>query len=183
MTVSGLTPGRKQDFDRLYRDSYPRILGTLMAILRERAAAEDCAQEAYLKAFRAWKSWKQDAPAEAWLHRIALNTAFSHRRRERLRDGAELVKRLGRPPEPDFAAGLGPDLLRALRSLPPKQSAAIVLRHLHGYTNREIAVAVGVPERTIASRLAAAKAALRQALDERGPAMGTLPEPGVRSGG
>ncbi len=47
--------------------------------------------------------------------------------------------------------------MRALRKLPPKQAAALVLRHYHGYTNREIAAAIGVPERTVASRLAAAR--------------------------
>ena len=183
MTDSGFVPGRREDFDRLYRESYARILGTLMAILRERAAAEDCAQDAYLKAFRSWKDWKQDAPAEVWLHRIALNTAFSFRRRERLREAGELIRRLGRPAESEFDGTLGPDLLQAMRSLPPKQAATIVLRHLHGYTNREIGIALGVPERTVASRLAAAKSALLKALDGSSLQMGTFTEPGVRSVG
>ena len=61
------------------------------------------------------------------------------------------------------------DLLKALRKLPPKQSAAIVLRHFHGYTNREIAVALGVPEQTVASRLAAARARLQLLLGPIGP--------------
>jgi len=52
-----------------------------------------------------------------------------------------------------------------LRKLPPKQAAAIVLRHFHGYTNREIAISLGVPERTVASRLAAARARLQQLLE------------------
>jgi RNA polymerase sigma factor (sigma-70 family) len=53
------------------------------------------------------------------------------------------------------------DLPRELRRLPPKQAAAIVLRHLHGYTNREIAGALGVPESTVATRLMMAKRRLR----------------------
>jgi RNA polymerase sigma-70 factor (ECF subfamily) len=51
--------------------------------------------------------------------------------------------------------------------LPPRQAAIIVLRHLHGYSNREIAAALGIPERTVASRLLAAKAKLRTSLDEK----------------
>ena len=51
--------------------------------------------------------------------------------------------------------------LAALSKLPPKQAAAIVLRHYHGYTNRAIAQALGIPERTVASRLAVAKERLR----------------------
>jgi RNA polymerase sigma factor (sigma-70 family) len=53
------------------------------------------------------------------------------------------------------------DLTTALSKLPRKQAAAIVLRHYHGYTNRAIAQALGIPERTVASRLAVAKERLR----------------------
>src|SRR2546426_3139207 len=114
-------PGSPEDFDQLYRNSYSRILGTLIGILRDRAAAEDCAQEAFVRAFRSWRSWKPDAPAEAWLHRIAINVAISYRRHERLRDVGELLRRLGRPePGADPADLAGPDdLVRALRRPPP----------------------------------------------------------------
>jgi RNA polymerase sigma-70 factor, ECF subfamily len=136
-------------------------------ILRNPAAAEDATQEGYLRAFKAWNGWKQEAPAEAWLYRIALNVAFTHRRRERLYEIGEVIRRLGRPREPDPTEAFQPDVLRELRALPPKQAAALVLRHLHGFTNREIAAAVGIPERTVASRLAAAKSRLRVRLDDR----------------
>ena len=160
-------PGVKDDFDRLYRSTYQRIFATLMVILRNPTAAEDATQEAYLRAFRAWSGWKQDAPAEAWMYRIALNVAFTHRRRERLHEIGELLRRLGRPKQPDPADLAQTDLIRELRALPPKQAAAIVLRHLHGFSNREIAAALDVPERTVASRLAAAKNRLRTRLGDQ----------------
>jgi RNA polymerase sigma-70 factor (ECF subfamily) len=161
-------PGSVEDFDRLYRQSYSRLLATLIGVLGDRAAAEDCAQEAFVRAFRSWARWKPDAPAEAWLHRIALNVAFGERKRQRLRAVGELIKRLGAPgEESDIAAKDELDLLAALRKLPADQAAAIVLRHVHGYTSREIAVSLGIPERTVASRLAAAKERLRR---ELGPA-------------
>jgi RNA polymerase sigma-70 factor (ECF subfamily) len=159
-------PGVKEDFDRLYTATYRRVFASLVMILRNPAAAEDAAQEAYLRAFRGWKGWKQDAPAEAWIYRIALNVAFSHRRRERLFEVGEVIRRIGRPKEPDPADAARPDLIRELRALPPKQAAALVLRHLHGFTNREIGAAMGVPERTVASRLAAAKSRLRARLGD-----------------
>jgi RNA polymerase sigma-70 factor (ECF subfamily) len=150
------------------------VFASLVLILRNPAAAEDAAQEGYLRAFKAWKSWKQEAPAEAWLYRIALNVAFTHRRRERLNEIGEVIRRLGRPREADPTEVVQPDLLRELRALPPKQAAALVLRHLHGFTNREIAAAVGIPERTVASRLAAAKSRLRARLGDQFEAgMGT----------
>jgi DNA-directed RNA polymerase specialized sigma24 family protein len=76
------------------------------------------------------------------------------------------VRRLGRPGPSQDPAQLaeGSDLFRALRKLPPDQAAAVILRHHHGYTNREIAFALGAPESTIASRLAKAKERLRAEL-------------------
>ena len=159
-------PGVKEDFDRLYQATYQRVFGSLVLILRNPAAAEDAAQEAYLRAFRAWKGWKQEAPAEAWVYRIALNVAFTQLRRERLHEIGGVIRRLGRQKDPDPTEAVQPDLVRELRALPPKQATALVLRHLHGFTNREIAAAIGVPERTVASRLAAARSRLRSRLGD-----------------
>jgi RNA polymerase sigma factor (sigma-70 family) len=156
-------PGSREDFDRLYRTAYPRVFRTVTAILADPEAAEDCAQDSFVQAFQAWSRWKPDAPAEAWIHRIAVNRAISYRRNARLRTVGEVVRRLGRPaPTPDPAdQATHPDLLSALRAIPPKQAAAIVLRHYHGYNNREIAAALGVSERTIGTRLRQAADMLR----------------------
>jgi len=159
-------PGSGADFERLYRNTYRRILGTLITIVQDRATAEDCAQETYERALRAWPKWRPDAPVEAWLHRIAINVAISDQRHQRIRRAGELVRRLGRPPAGgDPAEGAQrSDLVKAMKKLPTKQAAALVLRHYHGYTNREIAAALGVPEATVASRLAAARKHLQAVL-------------------
>ena len=136
-------------------------------MLGDRAAAEDCTHDTFEKAYRAWPTWRKDAPPEAWVHKIAINTAISYQRYSRLREVGQVIRRLGRPalpPDPGSIAERS-DLFNALRKLPPKQAAAIVLRHHHGYTNREIAAALEIPERTVASRLIAAKARLRKLLD------------------
>ena len=161
-------PGSREDFDRLYRSAYPRVSRTLVVILGDPAEAEDCAQDSFVKAFQAWSRWRPDAPAEAWIHRIAVNRAISYRRSARLRSVGELLRRLGRPAgstDPAVTA-TKPDLLTALRSIPPKLAAAIVLRHYHGYNNREIATALGVSERTIGTRLRQAAERLRARLEE-----------------
>jgi RNA polymerase sigma-70 factor (ECF subfamily) len=174
-------PGSHEDFEELYRQSYRRIVGTLMGVLDgDLAAAEDCAQETFTQAYRAWPRWRPDAPAEAWVHRIALNVASSHRRRERLREVGELVRRLGRP-------ALGPDpadrsvgsVTAALRRLPTDQAALIVLRHHHGYSNREIATAMGIPETTLGSRLQKAMKRLHSELEGAGADVVTREAPRV----
>ena len=159
-------PGSDADFERLYRTTYRRILGTLVTLVRDVATAEDCAQETYERAYKGWAKWRPDAPVEAWLHRIAINVAISDRRYQRLREAGEVIRRLGRPASgPDPAAVAERSVVvQAMKKLPPKQAAALVLRHYHGYTNREIAAALGVPEQTVASRLAAARKHLQAVL-------------------
>lgn len=166
--VTNYTPGSEPDFERLYQTSYGRILGTLTAMLGDRAAAEDCCQDAFERAYKKWASWQPIAPAEAWVHRIAINAAVSYRRKMKLREVGEVIRRMGRPegpPDPQDQIERR-DLAEALAKLPPKQAAAIVLRHYHGYTNRAIAQALGIPERTVASRLAIAKQRLRGMLSQ-----------------
>lgn len=165
--AADLRAGSDADFDHLYRGSYGRVVRTLVGIVGSREAAEDCAQEAFTKAYRAWPRWSREAPVEAWLHRIAVNTAISHRRKEKVRSLASLLVRLGpmRLHSDSPHTEPGGELLTELRRLPPKQAAAVVLRFYHGYSNREIATALGVSERTVGQRIADGLAALRRRID------------------
>ena len=165
-TGSEYVGGNRDDFDRLYRNCYPRLLRTLYAVTGDAAAAEDCVQEAFLRAFRAWPRYVPDKPAEAWIHQIAINTAISYRRRAKLRTVGEVLRRLGRPGhgvDPGDRAARS-DLIDALASLPPKVAADFVLRYHHGYNNREIARLEGVSERTIGARLSQAREQLARRL-------------------
>jgi len=168
--------GNEADFERLYQASYGKVLGTITVMLGDRAAAEDCVQDAFERAYKKWPTWQPLAPAEAWVHRIAVNAAVSYQRKMRIREVGEVIRRIGKPsnaPDPQVLVE-NRDIADALAKLPPKQAAAIVLRHYHGYTNRAIAVALGVPERTVASRLAVAKERLREMLkDSYGPQAAT----------
>jgi RNA polymerase sigma-70 factor, ECF subfamily len=177
----GYLPGSKEDFDRLYRECYPRLVRTLYAVLGDLAAAEDCVQEAFVKAFRSWPRFRPERPAEVWLHRIAVNTALSYRRRLKRREIGEVLRRLGRPaPAADPSASRRSELVDALSALPPKLSVAFLLRHYHGYSTAEIAVITGSAERTVRLRVEQASSRLRAALaepwDEAMPNLGT---PGV----
>ena len=175
-------PGSREDFDRLYRDSYPNIYRTMIGVLGDPAAAEDCAQDAFVQALRAWGRWRPDAPAEAWLHRIAINTAVSYQRKANLRTIGSILRRLGRPgagPDPAQVA-VDQELSAALRRLAPKLRAALVLRHYHGYTNREIAAATGISERTVNKRLRKAAERMRALLSSDADVF-PLREPGSLS--
>ena len=173
-------PGSDVDFDRLYRDSYGKIVGTLVGVLAgDRATAEDCAQEAFVRAYAAWGRWRPDAPAEAWVMRIAVNTAISQARRQKLREVGEIIRRLGRPHlDADPSEHVGA-LLPAMSELKPADRALLILRHYHGYSNREIAVAMNRPESTISARLVKARGRLRSVLEKEYPELASPPKPRV----
>lgn len=157
---TGYQGGSRADFDRLYSATYTRVVRTLIGILGSQADAEDCAQETFCRAFRAWPRWRGDVPAEVWIHRIGINTAISQLRKRKVREALRLHRQ--RPDEWDPATGGElAEVVRALRRLRPHEAAAVVLRHYHGYTNREIAQALGVSERTVGARLASGLAKLR----------------------
>jgi RNA polymerase sigma-70 factor (ECF subfamily) len=136
------------EFDRLYEATYPRILRTLAAMLGDVAAAEDCTQDAFLRAFRSWHTCKRDAPVEAWLHRIAINVAISYRRKRALREVGELVRRLGRPEQPDptdqAVGGDHPGV--APVSWTPERLGEMIAREVSDAEN-ETAIPAGVPHR------------------------------------
>lgn len=159
-------PGDRDDFDRLYRENYPRLLRTLYAITGEAGAAEDCVQETFVKAWRAWPRFRPEKAPEAWLHQIAVNTAISYRRRAKLRSIGEMVRRLGRPGSGHDPAerATQSEIVQALASLPPRVAADFVLRYHHGYSNREIARLERVSERTVGARLAQAREELARRL-------------------
>jgi RNA polymerase sigma-70 factor (ECF subfamily) len=158
--------GNVEDFARLYQTSYRKIFLTIKSIIGDADAAEDCTQDAFLQAFRKWATWEPIAPAEAWVMFIAKNNAISWFRKQRIRTVDEVVKRLG-PPK----IGIDPqdcvdasDIGAAIASLPPKQSEALILRYYHGHSNRDISRALGIPERTVASRLSVAREHIRTQL-------------------
>ena len=161
-TLFGYEPGNEADFERLYKASYGKILASLVVVLGDRAAAEDCAQDAFERAFKKWPTWQPIAPPEAWVHRIAINAAVSYQRKRNIREVGEVIRRIGLPVDREHDNHR--DLATALAQLPARQAAAIVLRHYHGYTNRAIAHSLGIPEGTVASRVRGARARLRAML-------------------
>ncbi len=157
-------PGSDGDFEQLYRDEYQHVLFFLRAILRNDHAAEDCAQESFVRAYRAWDRWRPEAPASHWLLAIAHRVALSHVRAQRIR---ALVSHSGDVEELMVAAPMAqPDstVMDAVRSLPVPQRVCVVLRYGYGYTNREIGKILRTSESTIASRLSLARSRLEKEL-------------------
>ena len=152
-------------FEAAVRPHYAPLLRRLTLVLGDPHDAEDAAQDTYLKAYRAWPAFS-GTDARAWLYTIGLHVAFDTLRHRRRWSGR--LAWLGRPDapgrEPSYVDRVDPDLWAALARLEPRHRAALLANVLDGYTQREIATVMGVPEGTVASWLSRGRAALREAL-------------------
>lgn len=157
----------------------PRVMGYAFRLLGDRAEAEDLAQEAMLRLWRAAPGWRPgEAKITTWLYRVVTNLA-TDRLRARGRRG---TLALDDAPEPaDETPGAEAQLIeadrmgalhRALAALPDRQREAVVLRHLEGLPNPEIAAILGVGVEAVESLTARAKRALAAALGGQRAALG-----------
>ena len=152
----------------------PKIFNLVAYMASDVSAAEDIAQEAFLKAFKAIKFFKGDAGFYTWLYRIAVNAALSHRRSgEREKAKIESVARedTARPnPAGDDPVGAAErkekkEIVRAAISrLSGEESAVVILRDMEGLSYTEIAESLDVPAGTVRSRLFRARMALKEIL-------------------
>jgi RNA polymerase sigma-70 factor (ECF subfamily) len=176
--VERVQAGDKAAFDLLVRKYQHRVLKLVSRFVSDAAEAEDVAQEAFLKAYRALASFRGDSAFYTWLYRIAINTAknalVSNRRRPvdfdlDLQD-PEQYDRHARLKEGDTPEGV---LLteeirnvveRAMEQLPEDLRTAIVLRELEGLSYEEIAEAMDCPVGTVRSRIFRAREAIDRKL-------------------
>lgn len=148
----------EEAFDAFYRASFTRLVGQVYAMCGDRAEAQDCVQEAFIRAWDKRRQLDEQQSPEAWVRTVAHRLAISRWRRT--------VKGL-RPPDRsrEPAAPREPDanrvaLVKALGQLPEKQRHAIVLHHLCDMSVADIAAEVGAPTGTIKARLSRARATL-----------------------
>ncbi|HYM82777.1 MAG TPA: RNA polymerase sigma factor, partial [Candidatus Dormibacteraeota bacterium] len=153
------------DFGAFYEATYRHAFRTALAILGEPAIADDAVQDAYVAAFRSRDRFRGDAPAEAWLTRIVVNTAISAARKRRVRWTDPIPFDATSRPGSDPVARTS--ILSALGSLPPEQRAAVVLRYDRDLDYESIARILGTSSGTVGSWLSRALRRLeRQLRDE-----------------
>lgn len=146
-------------FDAFYRGSFARVVGQVYAMCGDLAEAQDCTQEAFVRAWDRRRSLEQARSPEAWVRTVAWRLAVSRWRHLRL--GQRPADRARGPrlstPEPDIAHTA---LVAALRQIPPEQRRAIVLHHLCDRSVAEIAEETGTPTGTVKARLSRGRTAL-----------------------
>ena len=164
-------------FDALVRRYQHKVVKLVLRYVRDPAEAEDIAQEAFIKAYRALPRFRGDSAFYTWLYRIAINTAknvLASRGRSPIRyevdrsddDDYDVVANLKDAATPEALAlteEIRSTVTAAIDALPEDLRTAIQLRELEGLSYEEIAAAMECPVGTVRSRIFRA----REAIDAR----------------
>jgi RNA polymerase sigma-70 factor (ECF subfamily) len=155
----------EQEFDALYDASFRRLTAQLYALIGDLDEAQDCVQEAFVRAWSHRRALQRSQHPEAWVRRTAYRLAVSRWRRatraRRAPDRAVAPKATAPGPDETHVA-----VVTALGRLPEDQRLALVLHHLADLPVAEVAREVGAPEGTVKARLSRDRAALASLLDE-----------------
>jgi RNA polymerase sigma-70 factor (ECF subfamily) len=165
---------------------YERPLFSLIyRMVRDRALAEDLAQETFIKVLNGIKSYRHEFKFSSWIFKIANNVAIDHLRRKSLDtlslDGApsaaspeemgatalQVGSKDESPLQEVEARELGSAIEQAIGRLRPEYRACILLRHVEGYAYEEIAATLDLPLGTVKTYIHRARNELRVHLDGR----------------
>jgi RNA polymerase sigma-70 factor (ECF subfamily) len=154
------------DFDGFFRAEYPKLVAIGRAMTGDHDTACELAQETLVRCLRGWsRVGTLDVPG-AWARRVLINLAIdTHRRRDRERRGAARTR-------VDDVSSFDDPVIdgwwTAVRALPDRQRAAVVLHYVEDRSVREVADVLGVAEGTVKASLAKARATLARTLEREG---------------
>jgi RNA polymerase sigma-70 factor (sigma-E family) len=154
-------PDRDAEFREFMLGRWPMLVRLAYGLTGDRGHAEDLAQAALARAYAAWGRVRRAEDPDAYVRRILINLNNRRFRRQRIDERSSEVL-----PEPAVADATGQadqrsDLLAALRDLPPRQRAVVVLRYWDGLTEAQAAAVLGCSVGNVKSQASRALAKLR----------------------
>jgi RNA polymerase sigma-70 factor (ECF subfamily) len=155
----------EREFDDFYAASFQKITGQVYAMIGDRDEAQECVQEAFVRAWAHRRKLDKAEYPEAWVRTTAYRLAVSRwRRTTRGRRPAD--RALGAATEAAAPSETHVALVAALKQLPESQRQALVLHHIADLPVHAVAREMGVPEGTIKARLSRGRAALATLLSD-----------------
>jgi RNA polymerase sigma-70 factor, ECF subfamily len=154
-----------EEFDTFYTASFSRLVGQVYAMIGDRDEAQECVQEAFVRAWSHRQQLEKARAPEAWVRTTAYRLAVSRWRRT-VRSRRDPDRALQHQ---QHATELSPDhvaLVQALGELPEVQRRALVLHHMCDLSVAEVAAELGAPVGTVKARLSRGRAALMTLLGE-----------------
>ena len=172
--VERVQKGDNGAFDLLVLKYQHKIVNLIMRYVRDPELAQDIAQEAFIKAYRALPRFRGDSAFYTWMYRIAVNTAKNHLAAQRRRpmdieldlqdpEQFDLHAKLKETDTPEGVAlsdELKETVERAIAALPEDLRTAIILRELEGMSYEEISQTMECPVDTVRSRIFRARDAI-----------------------
>ena len=170
--IEALATGRTQAaFEAVVGNYRRRVFGLAYSILRDRAAAEDVAQEVFVKLWKALPTFDGRAKLSTWIYAIARNAAISAVRKRRasvsMSEPHVLAEAESATATVDRAGSDDSTLWRAVAGLPDAQREAVTLYYQDERPVEEVAAMLGLPVNTVKTHLHRARARLALALGER----------------
>lgn len=156
----------EREFEARLADSGTLAFRVAYSVLRNRADAEDVAQDALVRAYRRFHALRERERFRLWLVRICWRLALDHKRGSRRREARETVA-MATAPAPnveDIAAQneFQGRLFAAIDGLPEKLRMVLVLAGIEGYDTKEVPALLAIPEGTVKSRLHKARQQLAE---------------------
>jgi RNA polymerase sigma factor (sigma-70 family) len=144
--VAGLRSGNHDAFEEFVAVYQTSIFNLALRILQHREDARDVAQEVFLKAFRQLPNQHGDLRLRPWIYRVTVNACYDHMRscRRRPLPGDSDVELREEPVDQVEQAELARLFRDSLRTLPPRQQIALLLKDVHGLPHSEIAESLGI---------------------------------------
>lgn len=165
--------GDQSAFRQLVEEHEGLVRSTVAGMLGDTAEADDVAQEVFIRFYKALKDFRGDAQVGTYLSRIAINLSINElkKRQRRKRWLSIIQKEESNPALEDGSMNPGRQdmqdaLRRALQALDSDFRAVVVLRLVDGYSVKETAEILGLPQGTVASRLARGQQKLREILEK-----------------
>jgi RNA polymerase sigma-70 factor (sigma-E family) len=153
----------REDFDAFVRARSRPLLQAAWLLTGDWQTAEDLLQSALVKVYLSWGRIRRDGNPEAYTRRVLVNTYITGwRRRWRGEVSTETFSDMPAWRDEYAASDLRRVVIEALRRLPRRQRAVVVLRYYCDLSEREVAEALGCTEGTVKSQAAKGLAALRE---------------------
>lgn len=157
--------GDQQAFTHLYEQYHGPLCTYLAHLLGNDEVGRDLAQETFIRAWKGLPKLQDDLSFRPWLYRIATNVARSYRQHERpwlvrwlpWRDDEKDTREKGNTPGalsvagPEEQAGEREHIRQVLSALAPQARTCLLLQHVAGFSQREIAAILGISEKSVSA--------------------------------
>lgn len=173
--IEAIRDGDRYAFGELMRRHHAWVRGVVFAVLGNQDGVDDVTQQVWTRVWLQIGKLKETSRWRPWIYRMARNTAIDAgremtRRRQRTRLLAaefDANAKVQAPGEELLSDDKHRTIMRAVQGLPAIYREPFVLRHVNGWSYKEMAGVMGLPEDTIETRLVRARRLLRATLKDK----------------